>query len=162
MRKHTLHARFRAGNRAVDALLCQQNGALHLARAAELKQRLAPFLEIGEINESVQRNIWQYDIQTDGSIANKSKFINFDDFGMDGMRCDAKGNLYVTRYDKGTVVVLSPAGQPLYEIQLKGKKPSNITFGGPDGKTCFVTLADRGCIESFRAENPGAFFKRIH
>ncbi len=114
------------------------------------------------VNESVQRTIWQYDIQADGGISNKSKFINFDDFGMDGMRCDAEGNLYVTRYDKGTVVVLSPAGQPLTEIQLKGKKPSNITFGGTDGKTCFVTLADRGCVESFRAKNPGAFYKRIH
>jgi len=114
------------------------------------------------VNESVQRTIWQYDIQADGGIANKSKFTNFDDFGMDGMRCDAYGNLYVTRYEKGTVVVLSPAGQPIHEIQLKGKKPSNITFGGTDGKTCFVTLADRGCVESFRAENPGAYYKRIH
>lgn len=114
------------------------------------------------INESVQRNIWQYDIQTDGKITNKSKFINFEDFGMDGMRCDAEGNLYVTRYEKGTVVVLSPNGKTLNEIQLKGKKPSNITFGGKDGKTCFVTLADRGCVESFRVKNPGAYYKRIH
>ncbi|MEP3210919.1 MAG: SMP-30/gluconolactonase/LRE family protein [Maribacter sp.] len=114
------------------------------------------------VNESVQRTIWQYDIQADGGVSNKSKFANFDDFGMDGMRCDAEGNLYVTRYEKGTVVVLSPAGQPLNEIQLKGKKPSNITFGGTDGKTCFVTLADRGCVETFRAKNPGAFYKRIH
>jgi len=30
------------------------------------------------VNESVQRMIWQYDIQSDGSIANKSKFTNFD------------------------------------------------------------------------------------
>lgn len=114
------------------------------------------------VNESIQRNIWQYDIEGDGSLANKSKFINFEDFGMDGMRCDADGNLYVTRYEKGTVVVVSPSGKKINEIQLKGKKPSNITFGGKDGKTCFVTLADRGCIESFRAKNPGAYYSRIH
>ena len=96
----------------------------------------------------------------DGSIANKSKFTNYEDFGMDGMRCDRKGNLYVTRYDKGTVAIVSPKGQLINEVQLKGKKPSNITFGGKKGKTCFVTMADRGCFEKFEALNPGAVRKR--
>ena len=37
------------------------------------------------------------------------------------MRCDIKGNIYVTRHGKGTVVVLSPEGKIINEIQLKGK-----------------------------------------
>lgn len=114
------------------------------------------------VNESVQRNIWKYDITENGQIANKTKFLIFADFGMDGMRCDEKGNLYVTRYDKGTVAIISPQGNILNEIQLKGKKPSNLTFGGENGKTCFVTMADRGCIESFKADHAGAYFRRIH
>lgn len=111
------------------------------------------------VNESVQRNIWQYDIQPDGSISNKTKFLAFDDFGMDGMRCDLAGNLYVARYDKGTVAIVSPNKKIIKEVQLKGKKPSNITFGGPNGTTCFVTMADRGCFETFEALNPGAVWK---
>ncbi|HLT50458.1 MAG TPA: SMP-30/gluconolactonase/LRE family protein, partial [Arenibacter sp.] len=83
------------------------------------------------------------------------------DYGMDGMRCDIKGNLYITRYDKGTVVVVSPGGKIINEIQLKGKKPSNIAFGGKDGKTCYVTMADRGCIETFQAEYQGNSFNKI-
>lgn len=114
------------------------------------------------VNESVQRKIWEYDINADGSVSNKKEFMAFDDFGMDGMRCDADGNLYITRYDKGTVLIVSPDKKILKEVQLKGKKPSNITFGGVDGKTCYVTLADRGCFESFRAPREGAFYKRIH
>lgn len=114
------------------------------------------------VNESVQRNIWKYDITKDGKITNKTKFLIFADFGMDGMRCDEKGNLYVTRYEKGTIAIISPEGNILKEIQLKGKKPSNITFGGADGKTCFVTMADRGCLESFKADYAGAYYKRIH
>ncbi len=114
------------------------------------------------VNESVQRQIWKYDIQADGTVSNKRKFMTFTDFGMDGMRCDDKGNLYVTRYDKGTVVVLSPEGKIRNEIQLTGKKPSNITFGGEDGKTCYVTMADRGCFETFKAKNKGAFYTRTH
>ncbi len=114
------------------------------------------------VNESVQRNVWQYDIKADGSVSNKRKFIEFEDYGMDGMRCDSEGNLYITRYEKGTVAIVSPKGKIIDEVLLKGKNPSNITFGGNNGKTCFVTLADRGCFEHFEAAHTGAYYSRIH
>lgn len=114
------------------------------------------------VNESAQRNVWQYDIQFDGTVTNKTKLITFEDFGMDGMRCDVRGNLYIARYDKGTIVVLSPKGVQIQEITLTGKKPSNITFGGPSGNTCYVTMADRGCFETFQAQHKGAFYDRTH
>ncbi len=101
------------------------------------------------VNESIQRNIWVYDITDNGKPINKRIFKIFKDFGLDGMRCDAKGNLYVCRYDKGTVLVLSPEGKELREVQLKGKKPTNIAFGGKNNTQCFVTMADRGCFETF-------------
>ena len=110
------------------------------------------------VNESVQRSVWAFDLDPQGNISNKRLFYQFDDFGMDGMRCDIQGNLYITRYGKGTVAKLSPEGKLLLEIQMKGKKPSNITFGGKDGKTAFVTLQDRGYIETFRVEKSGKSF----
>ena len=58
------------------------------------------------VNESVQRNVWVFDIQHDGSLTNKTLLKKFPDHGFDGMRCDVDGNLYITRYGKGTVVVL--------------------------------------------------------
>ncbi|MBT8264578.1 MAG: SMP-30/gluconolactonase/LRE family protein [Muriicola sp.] len=114
------------------------------------------------VNESAQRQVWKYDIKSDGTITNKSPLISFEDFGLDGMRCDSQGNLYITRYDKGSVVIVSPKGQILKEVFLKGKKPSNIAFGGVDGKTCFVTLADRGCIEIFTAPFSGSYYNKVH
>ncbi len=110
------------------------------------------------VNESVQKNIWVYDLDSYGNISNKKLFYKFDDFGLDGMRCDIKGNIYVTRHGKGTVVVLNPEGKIINEIQLKGKKPSNIAFGGHDGRTVYVTLQDRGYIETFRTKFPGRSF----
>jgi len=107
------------------------------------------------VNESDQRNVWVYDIQEDGTVANKQLLKKFEKYGMDGMRCDIKGNLYVTRMSKGTVAVLSPEGELLREIALKGDKPTNVAFGGEDGKTVYVTVADRGAIEAFRTEIPG-------
>lgn len=111
------------------------------------------------VNESVLRVVWVYDLSNDGNISNKREFISFADFGMDGMRCDVKGNLYITRHGKGTVAMVSPQGKLIREIKLKGSKPSNIAFGGKDGKTCFVTLQDRGCIETFRVAYPGRSWK---
>ena len=101
------------------------------------------------VNESVQKNIWVYDINEDNTLKNKTLFKNFKDFGLDGMRCDQNGNLFVCRYGKGTIAIISPQGQLLKEIILKGKKPSNITFGGKNNMQCFVTMADRGCFETF-------------
>ena len=46
------------------------------------------------------------------------------------------------------------------EISTKGKKPSNITFGGTDGKTAYVTFQDRGYIETFRVEKAGRSFAK--
>lgn len=107
------------------------------------------------VNESVQRKIWKYSIDSSGGVSHKTLFYSFDDHGMDGMRCDNKGNLYVCRYDAGKVVVISPEAKMIREISLKGKKPTNIAFGGKDGKQCFVTLQDRGCFETFMAEYAG-------
>ena len=73
------------------------------------------------VNESVQRNVWAYDLSPTGEISNKRLLIKFEDFGMDGMRADVKGNLYITRHGKGTVVKVSPVGKVLKEIELKGK-----------------------------------------
>jgi sugar lactone lactonase YvrE len=114
------------------------------------------------VNESVQRNIWAYDLSPNGEISNKRLLINFSDFGMDGMRCDIEGNLYVTRYGKGTVAKVSPKGKILLEVELKGKNCTNIAFGGPDGRTCYVTVADIGNIEKFRVDLPGRSWKLFH
>jgi|SRR6185369_824570 sugar lactone lactonase YvrE len=101
------------------------------------------------VNESIQRRVWRYDLHADGSVSGKKLFAKFFDFGMDGMRCDRRGNLYIARYGKGSVVVLSPKGEPVREIQLKGKDPTNLVFS-KDGKTVYVTIQDRGMVEKFR------------
>jgi sugar lactone lactonase YvrE len=116
---------------------------------------VAPGDQVLYVNESAQRQVWAYDLSAEGQISNKRPFIQFDDFGLDGMRCDVDGKLYIARYGKGTVAVVSPQGQLLREVQLAGQNPSNLEFGGPDGRTVYVTLADQGNIESFRADRPG-------
>ncbi|MCK0146732.1 SMP-30/gluconolactonase/LRE family protein [Arenibacter sp. F26102] len=110
------------------------------------------------VNETVQRNVWAYDLSPTGEISHKRLLIKFEDFGMDGMRTDIMGNLYITRHGKGTVVKVSPDGKILKEIELKGKTPSNIAFGGSEGTKAFITLQDNGNFETFDTEHPGREF----
>ncbi len=107
------------------------------------------------VNESVQRKIWRFEILDDGKLANKKLFKEFPDHGFDGMRCDAEGNLFVTRYGKGTVVVLDPQGNELREIDVLGSRPSNLCFGGEDGKTVVVTEVEHGRLVRFRSQTSG-------
>ena len=112
------------------------------------------------VNESGQRKVWVFDINKDHTLANKRLLIEFPDHGFDGMRADIKGNLYITRHGKGVVAVVSPAGKVLREVPVLGAHPSNLCFGGPDGRTVYVTEVDNGRLVSFRADQPGREFKR--
>lgn len=112
------------------------------------------------VNESVQRGIWKFPIRTDGTLGDRVLLKQFDDHGFDGMRCDVDGNLYVTRYGKGTVVKLSPAGEVLKEVDVLGKQPSNLCFGGPDGRTVYVTEVEQTRLVQFRVDKPGLAWRK--
>ncbi len=106
------------------------------------------------------RYIWAYDLR-DGNISNRRVLIKFPDFAVDGMRCDIKGNIYIARFGKGVVAKISPKGEILREIPTAGKRTTNVAFGGKDGRTVFVTLMDKGNIESFRVDEPGREWKML-
>jgi len=112
------------------------------------------------VNESVQLNVWAFDISKDGSLTRKRLLKKFDDGGFDGMRCDVDGNLYISRYGKGNVAVLSPEGKVLREIDVLGESPSNLCFGGPDGRTVYVTEVKKQRLVQFRVDKPGLAWQR--
>ncbi len=99
------------------------------------------------VNESVQTRIWRYDILENGNLDNKTLFIDFEGYGMDGMRCDKKGNIYLAKYGKGVVTVISPEGEVLNEIKLNGEKPTNVTFDPTNEKVLYVTMQDKKWVE---------------
>ena len=99
------------------------------------------------VNESAQRRVWVYDLNKKLQASNKRLLIQFPDFGLDGMRSDAKGNLYIARYGKGVVAKVSPDGKLLKEYQLKGEFPTNVTFSQKDPSLLYVTMQKRGAIE---------------
>jgi gluconolactonase len=111
------------------------------------------------VAESKQQRVLAYDLDESG-ISNETVLITFEEHGLDGLRCDVDGNLYVTRHGAGVVLILSPEGKTLRSIKLPGSMPSNLCFGGPDGKTVYVTEVENQQVLQFRADRPGLSWKR--
>lgn len=91
---------------------------------------------------------YRYDIQRDGSLANKHLHC---ELGSDGMTLDTEGNLYLT--GKG-VIVFDKAGQKIAHIDVPEPWSANVSFGGKDHKTLFIT-ASKG-LYSIRTKYRGA------
>lgn len=87
------------------------------------------------VTDAQAKKTYKYDIQENGSLANKTLFV---DFGCDGMTIDKTGNIYFTTSGKQAVDIFSPSGELLDSIEVP-EKPSNVCFGGKDRKQLFIT-----------------------
>jgi len=112
---------------------------------------LSPDAKTLYVNESVQRNIWAFPVNADKTLGEKRLVRRFEDHGFDGMRTDADGNLFVTRYGKGTVIHMTPEGKILREVGVLGRQPSNLTLSA-DGRMVYVTEVEFGRIVAFRVK----------
>jgi gluconolactonase len=88
-----------------------------------------------------------YDIQPDGLLANKTLFCQL---GSDGMTLDSEGNVYLT--GKG-VTVFDKTGQKIENIQVQEPWTANVSFGGKDRKTLFITASK--CLYSIQLRVKG-------
>ncbi len=91
------------------------------------------YLYVADIGDS---KTYRYTIGADGSLSERLQLAGM---GSDGMTLDERGNLYLTGQG---VTVFSPAGEQLAHIDVPENWTANITFGGTDGKTLFITAMD--------------------
>jgi sugar lactone lactonase YvrE len=110
------------------------------------------------VSESDTREVWAY--RLDGAKLTSARLVKkFDAFELDGLRTDVGGRIFVARPLAGKIAILAPDRAPdtilVREVELQGKVPTNLTFGGPDGRTVFVTQREGGFIETFRTDKPG-------
>lgn len=79
---------------------------------------------------------YKFDIQPDGTLANKTLFC---ELGSDGMTIDADGNLYLT--GRG-VIVFNKDGVKIEQIDVPERWTANVCFGGRDKRTLFITASE--------------------
>ncbi|MGW5744656.1 SMP-30/gluconolactonase/LRE family protein [Amycolatopsis sp. NPDC003861] len=87
--------------------------------------------------------IVKYPVFPDGSTGNRTTFATMRT--PDGATIDCAGNLYWASFDEGLVHVFSPSGAPLGTISA-GRNTTNAAFGGPDGKTLYLTSGVSGAF----------------
>jgi gluconolactonase len=78
---------------------------------------------------------YTYEIQADGSLTNKQLRC---ELGSDGMTLDVEGNLYLT--GRG-VIVFDKAGKKIEQIDVPERWTANVSFGGKDHNTLFITAS---------------------
>ena len=78
---------------------------------------------------------YAFDIQPDGSLTNRRLRC---ELGSDGMTLDTEGNLYLT--GKG-VSVCDPDGTQIEHIDVPEPWTANVSFGGRDHQTLFITAS---------------------
>jgi gluconolactonase len=81
------------------------------------------------------RRTWSYRIRGDGSLEDKRLFVGK---GSDGMTLDAEGHLYLTNLERNSIDIYSRQGELLESIAVP-ERPSNVTFGGANRQTLFIT-----------------------
>ncbi len=91
------------------------------------------------VAEPNKGELWRYEILEAGKIGT-GKLIytgdkTLDGGGPDGMALDADGRIYATY---AGIVVLNPDGGLIGRIPVP-ERPANCKFGGPDGKTLYIT-----------------------
>lgn len=91
--------------------------------------------------------VYSYQVQPDGTLQHKQQYYwlhtpdTADDSGADGLRVDRDGRLYVAT--RMGIQVCDQAGRVNCILPLPGKTISNMTFGGADFTTLYVTAGDK-------------------
>jgi gluconolactonase len=88
------------------------------------------YLYVADIGD---KKTYRYRPTADGTLSDKTLFCSM---GSDGMTIDSEGNVYLT--GKG-VTVFNPAGEQIEQIPVDAGWTANVTFGGKDRHTLFIT-----------------------
>ncbi|GIE97704.1 SMP-30/gluconolactonase/LRE family protein [Paractinoplanes rishiriensis] len=95
--------------------------------------------------------IFAYPVQADGSVGPRRNFARLT--SPDGVGIDCAGNLYWASYNDGRVHVITPGGTEIGSITA-GRNTTNVAFGGPLGKTLFITSGTSGNFGIYSVELP--------
>ena len=118
---------------------------------------LSPDQSLLYVADSRTHWVYSYQIQGDGSLANKQKYFHLhvpdtaDDSGADGMRVDRDGRLYVAT--RMGIQICDQAGRANCIVPTPNGKLSNFAFGGENFDTLFATCGDRVYKRKLKVED---------
>ena len=109
--------------------------------------------------DSAPREIYAYDFDlASGEIKNRRTLVRIaEEHGLpDGMTVDAQGFLWVAQWNGGRIVRYDPEGKIERVVAMPVKRPTSVTFGGPDLTTLYITSGTMRMSEAELAAEPQA------
>jgi gluconolactonase len=103
-------------------------------------------------------SIWRSQVLPGGRVDRTGTYIQLSGGGgPDGMAVDCMNNLIVAHSSFGAIWVFDPKGEPLYRANTctGGLGISNVSFGGPERRTLYVTESTTGAILTMEMPHPG-------
>jgi gluconolactonase len=92
--------------------------------------------------------VWQLMLLPDATITRAGAYVYLQGGrGPDGMAMGAGGELVVAHPGMGSIWIFSKQGEPLYRVKsCRSDFITNIAFGGPDGKSLYITDSHQGFV----------------
>lgn len=113
--------------------------------------------------DSLRNEIYRFEVDSDGKLANKRVFAHFDakDGSPDGMTTDAEGFLWVALWGGWGIARFDPAGKRERFISLPVSQVTSCCFAGDALDRLFVTSARIGLTPEQLHQEPhaGSFFE---
>jgi gluconolactonase len=120
---------------------------------------LVPSLDETAVFVNVTRDnaVWRVPLTSDGKAFKVGAFIRLSGgVGPDGLAMDRDGNLAVAHLGLGVVWLISPLGEPIARIRsCADLAVTNLAYGGPGGRTLFITESESGQILTAELPVPG-------
>lgn len=97
--------------------------------------------------DSAARTVFAFDLEQDGTIANKRVWLKFaDEWGYpDGMTTDAEGCIWIAHWGGGMISRFGPDARRMATIPLPAPNITSCAFAGPDLDRLFVTSSTIDC-----------------
>jgi len=117
------------------------------------------------VAETSTARLWAFDIDSPGRIKPRvpayrgevgSCVLGLGGYAFfDSLAVEASGNTCVATLVTGMISVISPDGRLLEQIATGDPSTTNLAFGGPDLKTAYVTLSEKGQLLAMDWPGPG-------
>ena len=118
---------------------------------------LSPDGKVVYVAETDTSRLWAFDVVEPGVLKkhphpspNGGRLVcglpGFQKF--DSLAVQANGNICVATFITGYISVIAPTGEVVRQVKVPDTFPTNICFGGPDLKTAYITLCEKGDLVS--------------
>ena len=91
------------------------------------------------VTDSADNYLASYPVAADGTVGPETVLGR----GCDGIGIDERGNVWASTCDDHNILITNPAGVQIGTVTFPGIT-TNLAWGGPDGRTIFVTTQEGG------------------